>query len=801
MSRKVTNLSIHLQNGTDRTLYATWNCNEGNLKEYQLRWDYYTGNKNVWFIGSETTTTHRQATYNAPNNATAVSLRIKPISKTYKANGADTTYFTGEWSKWAYYYFTANMTPDTPSVPTVSVDGYTLTASVDVYDTKAYQIVFGVWRDDVGIKTIRSTVKGSRATMNLTISPGYEYKVRCRAASMLYKYSPWTQFSNIVTTAAGTPRKILWVKAKGSDANGYTVEVLWSTVRNADSYVVEYTTNKSHFDRSSDVQSTTFSESCGGTAYISGLAGGQTWYFRVKATNSVGDSKWTAAKSIVLGSKPDAPTTWSETTTAVIGESVNLYWVHNSVDGSAETSAQVQITINGRTTTYDLENSSQTTVGDDNTPQTRSYTVNTQDMSQGSAILWKVRTKGVVNAYGPWSTQRKIIIYEQPRLEFAARTIKNWQWDPFNFTTDTIYNTSDSVGGVLDQITTFPFYVRGVVSPSTQHVVSYSLTITALESYIGSDYNGEDVVVAAGEDVLSRYYAATSNNFLDLISAGDVRLGDSVNYRITLKASLDSGLSCEAYHELPVDFADQEYEPDAEIGIDPDNYSAFIRPFCADNNGDLISDVILSIYRREYDGSFKLIEQFVENINQSTIVDPHPALDFARYRIVSMSKTTGIVNYSDLPGYPVNEPAIIIQWDEKFHAFDAEPDADAPSDDIDILSAPLHTGSMLRLPYNVDVSDSYAPDVAFANYIGREHPVSYYGTQRGVTASWNTEIPANDKETIFALRRLAAYMGDVYVREPSGIGYWAQVTVSFSIAHNEVTIPVSFNITRVEGGI
>lgn len=51
------------------------------------------------------------------------------------------------------------------------------------------------------------------------------------------------------------------------------------------------------------------------------------------------------------------------------------------------------------------------------------------------------------------------------------------------------------------------------------------------------------------------------------------------------------------------------------------------------------------------------------------------------------------------------------------------------------------------------------------------------------------------------LRRLAIYTGDVYVREPSGSGYWASISVSISQTHCEVSIPVSLDITRVEGGI
>ena len=107
---------------------------------------------------------------------------------------------------------------------------------------------------------------------------------------------------------------------------------------------------------------------------------------------------------------------------------------------------------------------------------------------------------------------------------------------------------------------------------------------------------------------------------------------------------------------------------------------------------------------------------------------------------------------------------------------------------------------MLKLPYNIDVSDNHASDVSLIKYIGRQHPVSYYGTQRGETSSWNVEIPKDNIETLYAIRRLAVWMGDVYVREPSGSGYWANISVSFSQTHCKLTIPVSFSITRVEGG-
>ena len=89
----------------------------------------------------------------------------------------------------------------------------------------------------------------------------------------------------------------------------------------------------------------------------------------------------------------------------------------------------------------------------------------------------------------------------------------------------------------------------------------------------------------------------------------------------------------------------------------------------------------------------------------------------------------------------------------------------------------------------------------FVEYTGREEPVSYYGTQIGHTSNWSVVIPGTDIDTLNEIRRLAIYKGDVYVREPSGTGYWANVKVSYSQTHCELSIPIQFSVTRVEGGM
>ena len=234
--------------------------------------------------------------------------------------------------------------------------------------------------------------------------------------------------------------------------------------------------------------------------------------------------------------------------------------------------------------------------------------------------------------------------------------------------------------------------------------------------------------------------------------------------------------------------------PNAEIGIDKNTYSAVIRPYCIYDDGTLIDNVTLAVYRRTADGSFVEIAKDLINIESAYVVDPHPALDYARYRIVATDKLTGSISYYDPPGYPVRGIAAVLQWDEKWTDFHV--DENGISDD-----PKFYVGSMLMLPYNIDISENPNKDVVKVEYIGRKYPVSYYGTQLGYSATWNMDVPKSDKETIYALRRLANWMGDVYVREPSGTGYWASVGVTMNVDHCKLVVPVSLNITRVEGGV
>lgn len=810
-----------LQSDTDTTVFATWEWSRSNTDKYKVVWNYHTGD-GVWFIGEEKEITAEQSTYNAPSNAEKVRFKVKAISKKHKVNKKEVSYWTADYTDWKTYDFDNNP-PKMPPVPTVKIEKYTLTASLtNLDDLNATEIEFQVIKDNSKTyKTGVVTIKKWAASFSCTIEAGHSYTVRARSKRNK-SYSGYSDYSDGAKTIPSTPASITSIKALSETS----VQIEWDNVTNATKCEVQYTTKKIYFDSSSEVKSITVESTT--HAEITGLESGQEYFFRVRATNEQGESGWSEIVSITIGKAPAAPTTWASTTTAIVGEKVILYWVHNSEDGSSQTKAELELIIGDTTETHTITNTTEESEKD----KTSQYSLSTFTYTEGTIIKWKVRTAGITGVYGDWSTQRVIDIYAPPTLSLSI---------------------TDNAGTSLAVLESFPFYINGVTGPATQTPIGYHVTITSTETYSTVDEIGNVKMISAGDDVYSQFYDISENLALE-ISAHSVDLENGITYKVTVVASMNSGLTVEESAEFEVAWTDEQYTPNAEISIDEETLCAYIHPYCDyypmvyykvelstttgayvqtseiitetiegtsvdeafTENGDvvyygtlssgtgvyfcevesevseLVDGITLSVYRREFDGSFVEIGTGILNASNTFVTDPHPALDLARYRIVAISDTTGAVSYTDIPGVIVGETAVIIQWDEAWTEFDTTNE--------DEMEQPAWAGSMLKLPYNIDVSDSNESDVTLVEYIGRKRPVSYYGTQLGSTSSWKVDVAKEDKDTLYALRRLAVWMDDVYVREPSGSGYWAYIKVSFSQEHCNLVIPVTLDITRVDGG-
>lgn len=752
MANSATITKFGLQTGSDRTLYATWSWSKSHTENYEVRWTYNTGD-GVDFVGSSSTTTEKQSTYSIPDNAVSVTFCVKPISETYTKDNNTVNYWTAGWSTKKTYYV-SSLPPDVPSTPTVEINKYTLKATLNSIASNTSEIEFQIVRDDLSVfNTGTAPVRTSTAIYQATVDAGYRYKVRVRGRRNGLT-SDWSEYSENYNTIPKPPEGITELKAVSKTS----VSISWTEVTTATSYGIEYTDNKDNFDVTSGTSSTQVD--VGTTFTITGLESGHEYFFRVRAINDEGESPYTEIKSVIVGQKPTSPTTWSNSSTVTVGEALNLYWIHNSIDGSSQTYAELELTVNGATSSQVIKNSEE----EEEKDKTSVYSIDTSSYAEGTTILWRVRTRGVTEDFSEWSIQRTVKIYAPPTLQLSAPS----------------------------SLTSFPLSIGAIAGPSTQKPVGYTIQITSLSSYETWDEYGRVKMVGNGEIIFSKYYDIQTALSVNLTPA-DLTLENNIRYRILCAVAMDSGLSKTVKSDFLVAWGDSDCFPNAEISYNPKKYTTSIRPYCTDASENQLTGWTLAVYRREYNGSFTEIASGIASGGNVYVTDPHPALDYARYRIVAVNDANGSVEYYDVPGYPINEPAIIIQWNEEW----TNRDDDSP----DALDKPAWAGSLLYLPYNVDVSNNMAPDVSMVNYIGREHPVSYYGTHKGETASWNTSIPASDTETIYALRRLQNWMGDVYVREPSGVGYWANITLSFTITHKELAIPVSFTITRVTGGV
>lgn len=488
-------------------------------------------------------------------------------------------------------------------------------------------------------------------------------------------------------------------------------------------------------------------------------------------------------------SRETPPTTWG-TSISTINATNKYLWNYEKVtysDGTIKNSTPRVVATytddNGgikKLTNYYFNSVAKTSVKvyetDDEKYKTTSCVVDISQYNEGVKIKWRVRTKGIINTYSDWSIQRTIDVYDPPSLSMTL--------------TD---GSGEDLSNGESIFTTYPLTIVGDYSPSTQTPIGYHLSIVANESYECENNIGEKIWISSGDEIFSKYYDVSELNVL--LTPGDATLSNNINYTVKCRVSMNSGLTADDELSFTTELQDEDFEPNCEISINNDDLTAYICPYCHDpeNEESLIEGVSLSVYRREFDGTFKEILTGIQNDRSTWVTDPHPALDYARYRIVAISDVSGHVVYYDVPAVPIQEKAVIIQWDDDWRNFETTTE--------DPLEEPEWTGSMLKLPYNIDVSDANNKDVELIEYIGRSYPVSYYGTHVGQTATWNVEIDREDAETLYMLRRLSIWMGDVYVREPSGSGYWANISVSFSQKHCDLTIPVTLQITRVMGGV
>lgn len=667
------------------------------------------------------------------------------------------------------------------------------------------------------------------ARVSFDVKPGNEYYIRATSVRYGDGYAPLNNKKNNPWYPLSSAGEISWTNWVPDGENGIitrpskitysdvyvmssdSVRLTWNVADLADYYKITYATELAYLD--SNVATTVTTEDLeyplDHTFVLGNLESGRTYYYKISGVNETGVGDSCPPKSFVLGKRPSAPTTWSSTTTIEYGKKVILYWAHNSEDSSIQEVAQLNITYTynygspiSTTLTFDTPTlGDDEIIGDDNREPTDFYVIDTNFLSEGDTgdkritkIEWKVRTAGILKetngdpAYGPWSIVRTVDVFSPPLLALYPVDAE-----------DKIY------------IEAFPYNVAMEAGPENQDVLSYHLSIISASKYTDYDPTGSQIYIGKGQEVFSFDYdppkdkdvntdliswTHTNKKLIVKLNPNDVNFAANMTYTVSGSVTMSTGLTAYKSYNTTVHWSEaMDGSINGSVYIRNDQLIAEVTANYRDTNGNIDRNVYLNFYRRTFDGKYLPLETEVENLDKPVVIDPHPPLDYASYRITAISRKTGAVKYTDLAPAFVGEIFAVIQWDEEWPTY--YPEYVGPGSAIQ----PAWQGTMLKLPWNLDISDNWSPQFSAVEYIGREHPVGYYGTQEGHTASWKIDVVKADREMVAKLRRLATYKGNVYVREPYGSGYWAMVKVSFSQNHTNLVVPVTLDITRVEGGI
>lgn len=782
----------------------------------QIVWKYKTqASKDKWIDGSDTTISHFRlssaATWTAPNEATSVQAWLKPKPKTYqkkygkkKKKTKTVNRYTADSTSSDVLNLAESVTPADIEVPTVTTDGAKWYFTAKSSDSATVKVIWEVrtlsyFDTEANAEhSATTTYTTNRDTINndsvLTVTAVRGSRVQARAIGQNSKNkrsSGWSNWSNLLTAIPLKQKITCTAQSETAISVSWVTDGAETHQTYADSWQVQYAQVDEVFDESKlqwqDGQETKIGE---GWACVQSVTTGHLYAFRLRGSTSqaqisgdTGYGEWSAIVRCGTGSKPDAPTTFQLYDVISAGETQVLGWAHNCEDNSKSQASRIKF--------KDDVLPEQVFTEEDKT-FVNLTSEDTLGIADGTEVIWFAATKGYHPDWSDWSDAKSFMCYQPPSC------------------TVSLSHDGDLVDS-LNPLTSFPLHVSALVGSQSQKPVSWSVSVSTAQDSEYTDIYDEDHVVSAGTVVYQKTVESSSDPLEFDISVGDVDLSSGASYVISVTVATDSGLSATSEPvTFKVEWDDGEVpEPDAVTEIDESDLTATLIPYCmatfTDSDGNpeqydwepgvaaelYQQNVLLSVYRIESDGSFTLLEDKIVNSGTYGVVDPHPALTDGGYRIVATDQSTGAQSFTDTEGIDFECASVVINWDESWsRAYGLISEDDT--------SGSEYTGNILELPYNIQISEQGAKDNGLVQYIGRKAPVSYYGTQQGRTASWSVDIERDDSDTLAMLRELQVYMGDCYVREPFGGGYWANVDVSFNTDYKSLAIPVTLDITKVD---
>lgn len=568
-----------------------------------------------------------------------------------------------------------------------------------------------------------------------------------------------------------------------TERNGLRLSWSGNALLSGESFQVQYTSNPYAFEDNAldDIEEASLEESAG-TSHVLTLTEvehGVTWYARVRRMAQDAVSQWAGPVECAIA--PDkstsenlgAPTASSTNMSYAQGDAIVFAWVHNSEEGSAQSAYQLVLEVLERGGWENLETYSGTT------DTAKAVSVSSLQVADGARIRWAVRTQGLYPGYwSPWSRTQVFDVYSAPVAMVELDTLDGdsvTMEEPLHSLPLRFHVFAGASGG----------------SSETNMPIECAIQVAAAQAHDATAPDGSAVHIAEGQTIWSATFG--SELFVPghgwRVTAGpdELALVPYVAYQVSATVVTAQGMRAEA---APVYFqADWDGtvpQPVATVTFSDYSYTATVIPRCevgGDNDQpELAEGVELSVYRVEFDGSTVLVADRLANDGQSGVEDPHAAFGKSTYRVVATDTATGAKAYGDFSAR--NEvDRIVVQWDEST---------------VGGLFPIGYEANRLELDRNVTWQHGFDREMALRKYQGQQDPVAHFGTGRGHTMHLTAGLLADfDDVQREMLRKLTAYRGEVYVREPSGVGYWAVVKVGISGSNARMVQPVTLDVTRV----
>ena len=375
-------------------------------------------------------------------------------------------------------------------------------------------------------------------------------------------------------TAPGTPKAVR--------ASGSAVSVTFDNGGN--------TQTQTEWQRSTDKMNWTNAVAIIGVAVVSlyDSPGAGSFYYRFRNVRGTLASDWSLpSNEVVTIIAPAAPTLRfpvSGKVVSMVASSVRLEWTHNPIDGSAQTSAQVRISIN------DGGSWATTTINgaDQFFDALMSWPVNT-------TITWSVRTKGAHTDYGPYSSNRTFIVRQVPQVTI----------------------TSPISGSTL---TNMPLMVTWNYSDSSGTQAEATLSLV-----------NEAGVRVYTERILG---ATTSIE----VSTAEFLPDNNSTYTLLLGVYSTSSLSAETTSILIISYV----APASPIGVIDVNHNLGSVSILAIAGVDplLPATIAVGIFRRRDDDTLLSLANWVPS--GTSVIDPYPPLDVPLTYVIAAYTASGI---------------------------------------------------------------------------------------------------------------------------------------------------------------